>query len=102
MDAISGIFVQREMERLQQQILSTALDDADLFTMDGNKDGHVDELEFTRHMLLKMKKVDKDTLDTIHSHFLRADADGNGVLDEDDVRLLRRRTSAKRRSVARG
>ena len=59
----------------------------------------MDELEFTTHMLKRMRKVDGALLAKIRAQFARMDADGNGVLDEEDVRMLRRRTTTARKSV---
>ena len=101
MGTISYIFIQIEVQRLQDQILGEELTLQDLLEIDTNRDGKVDELEFMTHMLKKMNKVDDELLARIHAQFVRADADGNGVLDEEDVRMLRRQTASVRESVLR-
>ena len=99
MGTISAIFIGIEVRGLQADILGQELTAADLLEIDTNRDGRVDELEFTAHMLKRMRKVDGALLAKIRAQFARMDADGNGVLDEEDVRMLRRRTTTARKSV---
>jgi potassium channel subfamily K, other eukaryote len=99
MGTISAIFIGIEVRGLQADILGQELTAADLLEIDTNRDGRVDELEFTTHMLKRMRKVDGALLAKIRAQFARMDADGNGVLDEEDVRMLRRRTTNARKSV---
>jgi len=55
-----------------------------------DNDGTVSPEEYIIYTLLKMGKVDDETLELLRDQFKALDADGSGSLDVDDIKLLTR------------
>eukprot|EP00937_MAST-01D_sp_MAST-1D-sp2_P003236 g3236.t1 len=90
---VSEVYIQSEVREVNAQILSTDMSLADLADMDETGDGRVTEVEFTKHMLTAMRKVDHETMDAIHAQFVNLDADGQGWLDATELKERARAAS---------
>ena len=56
--------------------------------MDSNEDGKVDREDFVTFMLVALQKVDRQTIDELRNIFESLDANGNGLLEENDLVVL--------------
>lgn len=82
----------REMEK---EFMSRPLTTRDLSRMDKDSDGGVDFGEFLSYMLLAMKKVDKKVVDDIQKLFDNLDKDGNGLLNDSDLKRFEELKSSR-------
>ena len=90
---IASIYITRRTRQAEYKHLKRSITQCDLRKMDSNRDGKVDMEEFMSFMLVALQKVDQESIDDIKSIFYSLDADGNGVLEKDDlVALSQRRT----------
>mmetsp|Transcript_29376 Transcript_29376/g.64218 ORF Transcript_29376/g.64218 Transcript_29376/m.64218 type:complete len:519 (-) Transcript_29376:178-1734(-) len=91
---VGTIQMERTMELKHNALLSRSLS-LDLLS-DFDKDGNgVDRCEFVCAMLVQLGKVSEDDLVPLLNKFDELDADGSGVLTQDDLRVLRRQKQAK-------
>jgi len=82
-------FVARRQERLANKILKAEFNVESILAMDIDGSGGIDLAEFIEYMLVKMGKVGQADVDKIKRQFKELDADGSGVLDHDDIALLK-------------
>lgn len=88
LSAITEAVLETEMELSGQALLKKEITLQDLLEMDDG-DGKVTEYEFNVYMLTRMGKVEQKDFDMIKRQFDKMDADGNGYLDEQDLRILK-------------
>ena len=82
---VAGIYIQHKMRAAEHQFLRRAMTLCDIRTMDTNHNGHVSMSEWLSFMLVALQKVDKEFIDELKMVFTSLDANGNGVLDFDDL-----------------
>lgn len=65
-------------------LCATAVED--IASLDDDNSGEVTELEFLKHMLVKMGACKQRDIDDVCAHFKVLDKDGSGTLDAADFR----------------
>jgi len=82
---MATLVVEREEARQTNRMINSSIHSRDLFSMDGDGDGKVTEVEFLSSMLIKTNAADEDIIAIIRKRFKVLDVDGNGYLDEQDL-----------------
>ena len=82
--AVTHLLAERERRALRRPLSAAEFEMAEgLFQLDG----HVDMAEFMALELLRLGKIDTNTLDTIKREFQRLDKDGDGHLKASEIEL---------------
>lgn len=88
---IADVVIERRQERLAKKILTAEFDLEAILAMDTDGDQQIDMAEFLEFMLVKMGKVSQVDVDRIKAQFHELDVDNSGVLDQDDIRIMKER-----------
>jgi len=78
------LWVEHDQAEKVQQMIDHGLTLKMINVIDIQKSGFIDKFEFLRYMLIKLDKVDGETVDKIIAIFDKLDADGGGTLGEED------------------
>merc|ERR1711934_174294 len=77
---IASLWVEHDQAAKVQQMVDHGVTRQMIHVIDKDKKGYVDKNEFLQYMLVKLDKVDHETLDAITNMFEALDADGGGTL----------------------
>ena len=82
---IASAYMDRKHRAAEEAFLSRSLALSDINTMDTDRDGRVDKVEFLSYMLVALQKVPKDDVKEITALFDKLDVSQNGYLDRTDL-----------------
>ena len=85
---IANIYIERKQRVAQTKFLHRSLTLCDIRNMDSDDDGRVDMSDFMSFMLIALQKVDRRTIEELKTIFHALDTNGNGCLEEADLREL--------------
>eukprot|EP00978_Attheya_sp_CCMP212_P030653 scaffold113525_cov46-Attheya_sp.AAC.1 len=92
---VANVIVQERRHAFQRRVWTHELKMEDLEEMSDRHDGVVTRLDYMEFMLVTMKKVDRDTLDILHSQFDELDLTHSGTLVKRDLELMARKRLRK-------
>jgi len=92
---VANVIVQERRHAFQKRLWTHELKMEDLEEMSDRHDGVVTRLDYMEFMLITMKKVDRDTLDILHSQFDELDLTHSGTLVNRDLELMARKRLRK-------
>ena len=85
---IANIYIERKQRVAQTKFLHRSLTLCDIRNMDSDDDGRVDMSDLMSFMLIALQKVDRRTIEELKTIFHALDTNGNGCLEEADLREL--------------
>ena len=88
--------MERRQEKIAERILKAEFDLEAILAMDTDGDQQIDMAEFMEFMLVKMGKVSSIDMERVKNQFRELDADGSGVLDNNDIKIMQQRALAER------
>ena len=86
---VVDLYMTLKQKEIQQFMLKTAIRSVeDIAFLDEDNSGCVTELEFLKHMLVKLRLVESEDIQVILNQFRELDTDGSGVLDAMDFQRI--------------
>lgn len=93
---LSDAFVNKELEKINEQIYKREITSEDLAKMDADQDNVVTELEFFVYMLKELDKIDQALVDKLKKQYQSLDPDADGIRSEDLKQRLQDRLKKTR------
>jgi potassium channel subfamily K, other eukaryote len=82
---LAETFIASKQDELDARQKAKTVNEKDLMKIDADSSGQISELEYLTHMLIKLRKIDEDTGETLHHRFVEIDVSGDGTISAEDV-----------------
>jgi potassium channel subfamily K len=82
---LAETFITSKQDELDARQKAKTVNEKDLLKIDADASGEISELEYLTHMLVKLRKIDEDTGQTLHDRFVEIDVSGDGTISAEDV-----------------